>query len=490
MTDIIDTVQLLDTGEALVELFDITLPNYEDNEEAGNYHLFNAEQDGPTQVSFNQVEYLAIPIQITGIEIASSGAIARPTLTIANIPSLTGGVSNSETTLDLIRRGGISIGISGATQADPVVITTSEEHTLITGDKIEITGIGGMTELNNKTFYVNRLSTTTVELFTTSDLSTSEDGTSHTGYTSGGTLTTQGGPLDVNFERNEDLIGTKIVYRQTFASKLNKAGTSETEFPPQTYYVDRIASENNIFVAFELASPLDLEKARIPAREVIGQYCAWRYQGVIEGYGGGCLWSYNGDQHRFFRDDDTALPDISTITAWAPGTSYNAGTLVKTVDATTGQIQIWEAVFANSGKDPLYFRKYWKRADLCGKTLNSCKIRFQGYSKVVSSIDAEEDAQNNPTTNAVISFAAETPFLVGDSVRVVFNPSSHAFASDFGESYHTISAVDNSNPYTITLPVDISGTDGSATYTAYVDKALDQRYYLPFGGFPGSRKFR
>lgn len=483
MTDIIDTVQLLDTGEALVELFDITLPNYENNEEAGNYHLFNGEKDGPTQVSFNEVEYLAIPIQITGIEIASSGTIARPTLTIANIPSLTGGVSNSETTLDLIRRGGISIGISGATQADPVVITTSEDHTLITGDKIEITGIGGMIELNNKTFYVNRLSTTTVELFTTSDLSTSEDGTSHTGYTSGGTLTTQGGPLDVNFERNEDLIGTKIVYRQTFASKLNKSGTSETEFPPQVYYVDRIASENNIFVVFELASPLDLEKAKVPARNIIGQYCAWRYQGAIEGFGGGCLWSYNGDQHRFFRDDDSALPDIGTITAWASGDSYNAETLVKTVDATTGQIQIWEAVFASSGKDPLYYRKYWKRVDLCGKTLNSCKIRFQGYSKTISSITASG-------TNAVITFAEETGFSTGDSVRVVFNPGSHAFAGDFGESYYTISAVDNSNPYTITVPVDISGTDGSATYTAYVDKDLNQIYPLPFGGFPGSRKFR
>ena len=483
MTDIIDTVQLLDTGEALVELFDITLPNYENNEEAGNYHLFNGEKDGPTQVSFNQVEYLAIPIQITGIEVASSGALARPTLTVANIPSLTGGVSNSETTLDLIRRGGIRINISGATQADPVVITTSENHTLITGDKIEITGIAGMTELNNQTFYVNRLSATTVELFTTSDLSTSEDGTSHTAYTSGGTLTTQGGPLDVNFERNEDLIGTKVTYRQTFASKLNKAGTSETEFPPQIYYIDRIASENNIFATFELASPLDLEKAKIPARSIIGQYCNWRYQGVIEGFGGGCSWSYNGDQHRFFRDDDTALPDISTINTWLVGNSYNAGDLVQTVDGTTNQIQIWEAVFANSGKDPLYFRKYWKRVDLCGKTLSSCKIRFQGYSKTVSSITAL-------STDAVITFATEPRFSVGESVRVVFNPGSHAFASDFGESYHTISAVDYSNPYTITLPVDISGTDGSATYTAYVDKELNQVYPLPFGGFPGSRKFR
>ena len=483
MTDIIDTVQLLDVGEGLVELFDITLPNYENNEEAGNYHLFNAEQDGPTQVSFNQVEYLAIPIQITGIEIASSGAIARPTLTIANIPSLTGGVSNSETTLDLIRRGGKSFEISGATQADPVVITTSANHTLIDGDKIEITGITGMTELNDKTFYIDVLSTTTFALYTTSDLSTSEDGTSHTAYSSGGTLTTQGGELDVNFERNEDLIGTKVVYRQTFASKLNKVGTSETEFPPQTYYVDRIASENNIFVVFELASPLDLEKAKVPARNVIGQYCGWRYQGVIEGYGGGCLWSYNEDQHRFFRDDDTALPDISTIDPWATGDSYNAGDLLKTVDATTDQIQIWEAIFANSGKDPLYYKKYWKRVDLCGKTLNSCKIRFQGYSKIVSSITASG-------TEAEIAFAEEPRFSAGDSVRIVFNPSNHAFAENFGESYYTISEIDNSDPYTITLPVDISSTDGSATYTAYVDKALDQRFILPFGGFPGSRKFR
>lgn len=53
--------------------------------------------------------------------------------------------------------------ISGITQADPPVVTSSA-HGLSDGDAVKITGVVGMTQLNNKIFIVNVLDVNTFEL--------------------------------------------------------------------------------------------------------------------------------------------------------------------------------------------------------------------------------------------------------------------------------------------------------------------------------------
>jgi len=71
--------------------------------------------------------------------------------------------------------------ITGATQANPVVIT-DVGHGLTTGMSITIVGISGMIEINNRTFTITQLTADTFEL-------DEEDGTGHTAYVSGGTWT-------------------------------------------------------------------------------------------------------------------------------------------------------------------------------------------------------------------------------------------------------------------------------------------------------------
>jgi aspartate 1-decarboxylase len=70
--------------------------------------------------------------------------------------------------------------ITGATAANPVVVTTSAAHGYSSGDQVLIEAILGMTELNDRWFTVTVLTTTTFSL-------NSEDGTTHTAYTSAGT---------------------------------------------------------------------------------------------------------------------------------------------------------------------------------------------------------------------------------------------------------------------------------------------------------------
>jgi len=73
--------------------------------------------------------------------------------------------------------------ISGATQANPVVITATS-HGYNNGDEISITSVAGMTELNNKRYLVANKTTNTFEI--TNVDGTNINGTGFTAYTSGG----------------------------------------------------------------------------------------------------------------------------------------------------------------------------------------------------------------------------------------------------------------------------------------------------------------
>ena len=80
--------------------------------------------------------------------------------------------------------------ITGATQANPVVIT-SASHGLNNGNKIVISGVVGMTELNGNTYYVQNATTNTFSLSSNTDpaSTTNVDGTGFTAYGSAGTIT-------------------------------------------------------------------------------------------------------------------------------------------------------------------------------------------------------------------------------------------------------------------------------------------------------------
>lgn len=77
---------------------------------------------------------------------------------------------------------GTSYDISGATQADPVVITANG-HGFSDGDSIRISGVEGMTELNGRIFEVSNSTTNTFEL-------SGIDGTEYAEYDKGGQATT------------------------------------------------------------------------------------------------------------------------------------------------------------------------------------------------------------------------------------------------------------------------------------------------------------
>lgn len=82
-----------------------------------------------------------------------------------------------------------AVNISGVTQADPAVVTTSTAHGLVSGDIITIAGVVGMTELNGNDYLVRETDYPGDSDFQLYNLDGSTvDSTGYTAYSSGGTV--------------------------------------------------------------------------------------------------------------------------------------------------------------------------------------------------------------------------------------------------------------------------------------------------------------
>ena len=77
--------------------------------------------------------------------------------------------------------------IVGITQANPAVITVATGHNLVNGDSITVTGVNGMTEVNDQTYFVS-VSGDALTLYSDSGLSTQVNSTGFTAYIDSGNV--------------------------------------------------------------------------------------------------------------------------------------------------------------------------------------------------------------------------------------------------------------------------------------------------------------
>jgi hypothetical protein len=113
---------------------------------------------------------------------------------------------------------GTAITVTDITQASPAVVTTATAHGFADDQRVSLTGVGGMTEINGTDYYVKSSPTsTTLELEVDPD-GPDLDSTTFTAYTSGGTINTvgettynfesrAGQPTHYYYDREEDLFG-------------------------------------------------------------------------------------------------------------------------------------------------------------------------------------------------------------------------------------------------------------------------------------------
>ena len=187
----------------------------------------------------------------------------------------------------------------------------------------------------------------------------------------------------------QDFLYSTLVYRCTLL-KYTKLATDTPmlpiEYPSHTYTVDRVSNEMSAIVQFELATPADLDRVTLPNRRVVGRYCSWEYQGALYNRGG-CTVPKNSFGMFFDEDDKLITANITGSNApavWNNGSSYSSGARVRRL--LNGQWRIFEAVRAvPANKEPNDNPYYWKRIDVCGKRIRSCKLRFHGIQSTMSS---------------------------------------------------------------------------------------------------------
>lgn len=122
-----------------------------------------------------------------------------------------------------------------------------------------------------------------------------------------------------------DLVNAKVTRRRTllkyldavnFTGGVNPTADPNSHFADEVYYVDRKSTENRLVIEFELSAAWDVEGVELPRRQVVQNVCIWKYRSAECTYAGG------------------AVADINDVPT---------------------------SILAN---------------DVCGKRLNSCRLRF------------------------------------------------------------------------------------------------------------------
>jgi len=73
----------------------------------------------------------------------------------------------------------------------------------------------------------------------------------------------------------------------------------------ESWYIDRVATENPEIVEFELVGKLDLTNLRLPGRQVV-EHCPWVYKGKQCGYKPGKKFNLSNEQVSSAADDQCA----------------------------------------------------------------------------------------------------------------------------------------------------------------------------------------
>ena len=184
-----------DTDIYVTELARAPLPNSHVTIEHGgatgtlNY-LINAVEamsDSDNDQIFGEIG----DVHVTGVE------------SVTNIGGADGSRS-AGTYTDVQGAGGAQKNISGATQTNPVRITTTTPHNLRDGARIVIAAVSGMTQLTNNPYYAKIVSSnvgeTQFDLYSDEALTTTVDGTAYGAYTSGGTVNGGGASFNITVD--------------------------------------------------------------------------------------------------------------------------------------------------------------------------------------------------------------------------------------------------------------------------------------------------
>jgi hypothetical protein len=140
--------------------------------------------------------YSYIPASVSEIEVDHlNGTISRYELrsvlrtgiTQSNYTYNITNVTNATTAVVTVN-GTLPLTVTGITRASPAVVTVTGSHGMDDGTFVTITGVVGMVEINNGSYYIKSTGASTFELYTDDTLIPEVDSTTWTTWASGGTV--------------------------------------------------------------------------------------------------------------------------------------------------------------------------------------------------------------------------------------------------------------------------------------------------------------
>lgn len=279
---------------------------------------------------------------------------------------------------------------------------------------------------------------------------------------------------------NDDLVGKKLTRRKTLAKHLatgtiGASGSAPIEMPRQVFFMDRIEREDVQSITFELTSGFDLQGVTVPNRYILANTCTWLYQGVERLSLGGCTWNVANNNPTFeVRFDNNDRPILSgSFTTAMPGTSSSvtANNIYRT-SFTANKVLGGTATRYN------YFQalvSFTKTATFETANFRRCRIIDEVWNPATLYDTYKESKFYNP----VVTYGGKV--WVATSPSTGITPGTDEF---FWERID-ICGKKLSSCANRFKAVAISVTGGTVPHVSDSNQAIT----LPYGGFPGARRF-
>lgn len=329
MSELIELVQLQDPGEALIQLYEIALD--------GGTLFFHPGLDGAlADIEFRDYTtpttintYVALPIELTGVETTTDGASNRPTLTVANVLSVFRDALSGE-------------GIDS--NDDLVGKTITRRQTLFKYLYGESGDANPPVEFPIQRYIVDRISALN-SIFVSFELAAAYD-------------------LEKASIPSRTVTGKYCSWIYQGASS-GKGGciwsaTSDVQVVGDTHTAYFTVDDEPIipvadFSAFSVSAVADEYNSHI------GRY--WQ-----------CIVGTSNPPS----DSDPDWRECRAYVVWSGATAYTANSSIpEQSDYVEYSNTIWRCSQSHTNETPVITSKYWIRGDVCGKILDSCKHRFQ-----------------------------------------------------------------------------------------------------------------
>lgn len=187
--------------------------------------------------------------------------------------------------------------------------------------------------------------------------------------------------------RYDNIIGARFIRTRVYArfldssnfpNNINPYGTPDptAAYPDEIFFVNRKITENSQIVQFEIVTPLELDNAKLPKRQIFANICFFDYRDESCGYNGPPIADKN---NKVFGAGGYGLTLVNRG-EWNSSNTYNSGDyvyIISILPLTEGN-KVYFVCSSNgvSGEANHPTRTSLWVADSCPRSFKGCKYRF------------------------------------------------------------------------------------------------------------------